>query len=109
MWFAALDPNPNQNPWIVALMERILRGDTRTLSLLPSLPPPFDSSPPKHIRARLYAYDFNNPKSGIDTPLNSARMPNKDTVGDHGIPGDSKWASGSWWKRKVKNSKLYFV
>ncbi|RBM16676.1 lipase maturation factor family protein [Streptomyces sp. PT12] len=55
MWFAALAPHRPQ-PWLRALVQRLLAGDRATLRLLRVNP--FPDRPPTHIRARLYRYRF---------------------------------------------------
>ena len=95
MWFAALG-SPNNNPWIIALMERILRGNSETLRLLPPLPEPFDSShPPKFIRARLFVYDFAPQGWVLDSQLNVFRGNLANATQE-----SKMWDIGSVWKRK---------
>jgi hypothetical protein len=55
MWFEAFSPRP-QDEWFVALLERLLRGDAATLSLLKTNP--FPDRPPRYLRARYYRYWF---------------------------------------------------
>jgi len=58
MWFAAMG-NYYQSPWFLHLAERLLQGDTATLSLLRDNP--FPNAPPKYVRALLYKYEFTTP------------------------------------------------
>jgi predicted DCC family thiol-disulfide oxidoreductase YuxK len=58
MWFAALG-DVRQNPWIEALMLRLLEGSPQVLALLDSAP--FADRPPKYVRAELYDYRFSDP------------------------------------------------
>ena len=55
MWFEAFSPRP-QDEWFVALLQRLLRGDAATLSLLKTNP--FPDRPPRYLRARYYRYWF---------------------------------------------------
>jgi hypothetical protein len=68
IWFAAMD-QPDQHPWLVHLIWKLLEGDRPALSLLAGNP--FPDAPPKWVRAELYRYEF---------------APASD-------------ASGAWWRR----------
>jgi len=70
LWFAAMS-TPEEYPWTLHLVWKLLHNDGGALSLLAT--DPFPDAPPRHIRARLYRYEF--------TP-----------------PGDP---SGAWWKRTL--------
>ena len=58
MWFAAISPGYAQ-PWLVPLLQRLLRNDRPTLRLLRRNP--FPEAPPRHVRAQLYQYRFTTP------------------------------------------------
>lgn len=58
MWFAAISPGYAQ-PWLVPLLQRLLRNDRATLRLLRHNP--FPDSPPRYVRAQLYEYRFTTP------------------------------------------------
>jgi len=70
MWFAALDA-PEQNPWLVGLIVRLLEGSRDVTGLLAH--DPFPNKPPHYIRAMFYRYRF--------TTLEERRQ------------------TGAWWKR----------
>ncbi len=53
MWFAALG-DYRANPWMRALLQRLLEGAPQVVSLLGS--DPFPASPPRYVRAVLYLY-----------------------------------------------------
>jgi hypothetical protein len=55
MWFAAMSGYYN-HPWILALAEKILEGDKKTIKLLAQNP--FPEKPPRYIKADLYLYRF---------------------------------------------------
>ena len=55
IWFAAMS-SPDRHPWSVHLAWKLLHNDPGALSLLAGNP--FPDSPPRHIRARLYRYEF---------------------------------------------------
>ncbi len=55
IWFAAM-ATPNQYPWTLHFMWKLLHGDRGTLSLLAS--DPFPGAPPRWIRASYYQYEF---------------------------------------------------
>ena len=55
MWFAAISPGYAQ-PWLIPLLQRLLRNDRPTLRLLRHNP--FPDSPPRYVRAQLYQYRF---------------------------------------------------
>ena len=69
IWFAAMS-SPDQYPWTLHFVWKLLHNDPGTLSLLANNP--FPDSPPRYIRADLYRYEF---------------APSSDP-------------SGAWWKRK---------
>ena len=58
MWFAAISPGYAQ-PWLIPLLQRLLRNDRPTIRLLRRNP--FPQSPPRHVRAQLYQYRFTTP------------------------------------------------
>jgi len=55
IWFAAMS-GPDQYPWTLHFVWRLLHNDSGVLSLLAHNP--FPNSPPCHIRAELYRYQF---------------------------------------------------
>src|SRR6266853_724041 len=71
MWFAALE-SPQQNPWLIALVFRLLQGSRDVSGLLSRNP--FPDKPPRYIRAMFYRYRFT-------------------TV-------DERHQIGAWWKRE---------
>jgi len=60
IWFAAMS-SPNDYPWTLRFVSKLLQGDEGTLSLLAGNP--FPDSPPRYVRARLYVYRFAPPGS----------------------------------------------
>jgi len=71
MWFAALE-RPQENPWLVGLIVRLLQGSQDVNRLLAYNP--FPDKPPRYIRAMFYRYRF--------TTLSELRQ------------------TGAWWKRQ---------
>lgn len=57
MWFAALG-TPQQNPWLIGLIVRLLEGSRDVTGLLAH--DPFPDKPPNYIRAMFYRYRFTN-------------------------------------------------
>lgn len=57
LWFAALD-SPENNPWVLALCEHLLRGTPEVLALLGKNP--FPDRPPRYIRVVRYEYHFTD-------------------------------------------------
>jgi hypothetical protein len=55
MWFAAMS-TPDQYPWTLHLIWKLLHNDPGALSLFGSNP--FPNKPPRYIRAVLYRYQF---------------------------------------------------
>ena len=55
IWFAAM-ASPQEYPWTLNFVWKLLHNDPGTLSLLANNP--FPGSPPHYIRARLYLYQF---------------------------------------------------
>lgn len=55
MWFAALG-SWQENQWVLAFMERILKGEPSVLKLLAHNP--FANHPPQYLRATLWEYHF---------------------------------------------------
>ena len=70
MWFAGMAA-PQDYPWTLHLIWKLLHNDPGTLGLLATNP--FPQAPPRYIRARLYHYQF-------------------------APPGDP---SGAWWRRTL--------
>ena len=58
MWFAAMS-TPDEYPWTLTLVSKLLRNDRQTLSLFAGNP--FPDKPPRYIRAILYRYEFALP------------------------------------------------
>jgi len=58
IWFAAM-ASPEEYPWTLHFVWKLLHNDPGTLSLLASNP--FPGAPPHYIRARLYRYQFAPP------------------------------------------------
>jgi len=75
IWFAAMS-TPDQYPWTLHFIWKLLHNDPGTLSLLANNP--FPAQPPRYIRAQFYRYQF-------------------------APPGDP---SGAWWKRTLLGSWL---
>ena len=75
LWFAAMS-TPEGYPWTLHLVWKLLHNDQGALRLLATNP--FPDAPPRHIRARLYRYEF-------------------------APPGDP---SGAWWKRTLLDEWL---
>ena len=71
MWFAALR-TPRENPWLVALVYRLLQGSHEVNGLLANNP--FPDKPPRYIRPMFYRYRF--------TTVDELRQ------------------TGAWWKRE---------
>jgi predicted DCC family thiol-disulfide oxidoreductase YuxK len=71
MWFAALEA-PEQNPWLVGLIVRLLEGSRDVTGLLGRNP--FPDKPPKYIRAMFYRYRFTT--------------------------NEERQQTGAWWKRQ---------
>src|SRR5438445_11366619 len=71
MWFAALE-TPEQNPWLIGLIVRLLEGSRDVTALLAHNP--FPDKPPNYIRAMFYRYRFTNSEEHRQT--------------------------GAWWKRQ---------
>lgn len=57
MWFAAMGKYWH-NPWIINLMGKLLQGEPDVLDLLRTNP--FQSAPPKFVRAQLYLYHYTD-------------------------------------------------
>jgi hypothetical protein len=75
IWFAAMS-TPDQYPWTLHFIWKLLHNDSGTLSLLAHNP--FPKQPPRYIRAQYFRYQF-------------------------APPGDP---SGAWWKRTPAGSWL---
>jgi len=71
MWFAALE-SPEQNPWLIGLIARLLEGSEDVLHLLAN--DPFQGKPPQYIRAMFYRYRFTT--------------------------AEERRQTGAWWKRQ---------
>jgi hypothetical protein len=58
MWFASMS-SPDQYPWTIHLVWKLLHNDAGTVSLFARNP--FSERPPRYIRAVLYRYSFAQP------------------------------------------------
>jgi hypothetical protein len=58
MWFAAMG-TPDEYPWTLHLVWKLLHNDPQALSLFAENP--FPTQPPRYLRAVLYEYDFAPP------------------------------------------------
>ncbi|QIB75764.1 lipase maturation factor family protein [Halogeometricum borinquense] len=66
LWFAAMRPRPGpRQRWVIRFLERLLEGDTATLSLLRRNP--FSDDPPDRIRVLRYRYRFTTPEERAET------------------------------------------
>lgn len=75
IWFAAMS-TPQEYPWTLHFVWKLLHNDPATLSLIANNP--FPEKPPRYIRAQYYEYHFAK-------------------------PGDP---SGAWWERRLVGSWL---
>lgn len=57
MWFAALG-TPQENPWFIGLIARLLQGSDDVTQLLARNP--FPDQPPRYVRAMFYRYRFSS-------------------------------------------------
>jgi hypothetical protein len=73
MWFAAMS-SPDDHAWFSSLLEKLLQGDSRALSLLKTNP--FPAGPPRYLRGRYYTYRFTTPEERRRTGLWWHRDPN---------------------------------
>jgi hypothetical protein len=71
IWFAAM-ASPDEYPWTLRFVSKLLHGDAGTLSLLAANP--FPEAPPRFVRARLYVYRF--------APRDSDRYWDRTLLGD---------------------------
>jgi predicted DCC family thiol-disulfide oxidoreductase YuxK len=71
MWFAALG-SAEEQPWLLALVRRLLEGSPSVSRLFAA--EPFPGRPPRYVRAVLYDYRFTTPAE--------------------------RRATGAWWKRE---------
>jgi hypothetical protein len=60
MWFAAMSA-PNDYPWTLHLVWKLLHNNRGALSLFRDNP--FPNSPPRYVRAVLYQYAFRDPRN----------------------------------------------
>jgi hypothetical protein len=58
MWFLAMS-SYDEHPWFVVFMDKLLKADPATLSLIKS--DPFHGQRPTYVRALLYEYHFTQP------------------------------------------------
>ena len=58
IWFAAMS-TPNEYPWTLHFVWKLLHGDRMVMTLLAN--DPFPNAPPRWIRAAYYRYDFARP------------------------------------------------
>ena len=58
IWFAAMQ-RPEQNPWLIHLIWKLLQNEPLALQLLANNP--FPDQPPRYIRVEFYRYEFAEP------------------------------------------------
>jgi hypothetical protein len=58
MWFASMS-TPNEYPWTVTLVSKLLHNDPGAVGLFAANP--FPDKPPRYVRAVLYRYSFAKP------------------------------------------------
>jgi hypothetical protein len=80
MWFAAMS-SPEEYPWTLNLVSKLLHNDPGALSLFAGNP--FPDKPPRYIRAVLYRYTFAQPGNP------EGRWWNRERVGDVWLPARS--------------------
>ena len=71
MWFAAMD-SPEDYPWTLHLVWKLLHNDRNALSLFAGNP--FPDKPPRYIRAVLYRYSFARPRNAEGLWWNRERI-----------------------------------
>src|SRR5439155_24542904 len=59
IWFAAMS-TPEEYPWTIRFVWKLLHNDKGTLSLIAQNP--FPDAPPRYVRATLYRYEFTRPE-----------------------------------------------
>jgi len=79
MWFEAFSPRP-QSEWFATLLQRLLEGDTGTLSLLATNP--FPAHAPRFLRARYYRYWFTT----VEEHRQTGRWWNRELVSEYVSP-----------------------
>jgi hypothetical protein len=57
--------SPQEHPWFIAFLTKLLQNDRATLKLLRTNP--FRDAPPAFIRARLYRYLFSTSRERRET------------------------------------------
>jgi hypothetical protein len=75
MWFAAMSSYEDE-PWIAALVDELLRGDRVVAPLFAR--DPFPDAPPRYVRAELYRYEL--------TPRGSAAWWKRTRIGEYMRP-----------------------
>lgn len=71
MWFAAM-ASPDDYPWTINLVWKLLHNDPHITSLFASNP--FPGKPPRYVRAILYSYKFAKPGNRQKLYWNRERM-----------------------------------
>ncbi|MCU7550061.1 lipase maturation factor family protein [Chitinophagaceae bacterium LB-8] len=71
MWFAAMS-TPDEYPWTLHLIWKLLHNDPKAVGLFASNP--FPNKPPRYIRAVLYRYSFAPPRNARHHYWNRERI-----------------------------------
>ena len=71
MWFAAM-ASPNQYPWTINLVSKLLHNDPKITALFAENP--FPDQPPRYVRAVRYKYSFANPDNDQGQYWNRERV-----------------------------------
>lgn len=92
IWFAAME-TPEQNPWLIHFIWKLLHNDKGALSLIDTNP--FPDAPPKYIRVDYYHYRF--------APLNSTSVWERQKMGSWlpplsaTTPGFGQYVKANGW------------
>lgn len=71
MWFAAMS-SPEEYPWTLNLVWKLLHNDPVAISLFAGNP--FPDEPPRYVRAVLYRYSFAKPGNPQGNSWNRERL-----------------------------------
>jgi hypothetical protein len=60
-----MSPSPHRHPWVLALLEKLLKNDEALCSLFATNP--FPETPPRYVRVIRYRYEYTEPEQRRET------------------------------------------
>jgi hypothetical protein len=96
LWFAAMSPSPHRHPWVLIVLEKLLKNDDALLSLFATNP--FPEAPPRQVRVIRYQYEFTDPEQRRET----GRWWTREKLGTYVKPVTTETLEGSAIRSRMR-------